>query len=495
VNGLNKAWNQFQKYISPAMLATILAAIVVGILLFIPPINGYADNGDFYRAMLSNGIYRLPQNANQYVGYVVSKFGLFKYFNENNVAVFSSQAVFVKLAVILNRIFYSHQYFDIRFLGAVYYVTYLPAVYLLTKALVEPARRVRSYALAILVVLIFGDSSFTLYFNSFFAEPGMLIAFMYASAAIILLARGRYQHPWKLILLYFISVVFLITNKQQNAPLVLSFGLISAGMFFLPKFKKPKKLALVGGIGAIFCAGIMTYSLANQELNDANKYQSFTHGVLMENGDPSKRITKGEINEQFALMREQDYYAKTFDTVDPSSAYVKKHLTDQYSLAWIVRYYAQNPKQFVNLLDVATKDVMITQVKAVGDYTKDAGKKPGEQTRYFTLYSQVVSTFFPKKYAFICLLAVTLVLMYGVSGYVDLKAGRTFGVMRFFLILGLMTICVFVPIVSIIAVGDADLAKQLLMVPLSFDLVFLVFIADMLNNTLWMTETREAADE
>jgi hypothetical protein len=495
MNSVKKAWNTFQKHISPAAMATILAAVICAMILFVPPVNGYADNGDFYRAMLSNGIYRLPTEHSQYIGFVETKFGILKYFNENNVAVFSSQALFVKAAVLLNKLFYSHRYFDIRFLGIVYYVAFLPGVYLLTKALAGTWRRIRNYVIAIFVVLIFADASFILYFNSFFAEPGMLIAFLYAFASIILLARGCYSKRWKLLLLYFISIVLLITNKQQNAPLALSFGVVSMGLFFLPGLKKQKKLAIIGGVVGIMGAGILTYSLINKEFNDVNQYQSFTHGVLMETGDPSKNIKKSGLSEQFALMREQNYYAKTFDTVDPSSAYIRKHLVGKYNFAWIVKYYAQNPQQFLRLLDVASKDIMVTQVKAVGDYTKSSGKKAGQQSTFFTLYSSLAGAFFPGKYAFLCLLALTFIIVYAVSAYIDFAAGRLFGVMRFFLVLGLMTICVFVPIVSIIGDGDADLAKHLFMVPLSLDLTFIMFISDILNGQLWLTEQEEDEDE
>lgn len=491
---IKSSWRVFQKHISPAAVATALAAIICAVILFIPPINGYADNGDFYRAMLSNGIYRLPTKDNQYIGYVVTKFGILKYFNENNVAVFSSQALFVKVAVILNKLFYSHRYFDIRFLGIVYYVAFLPGIYLLTKALTGTWRRIRSYVIAILVVLIFADASFILYFNSFFAEPGMLISFLYVVGSLILLARGDYSKRWKLLLTYFISVVVLITSKQQNAPLALSFGVMSVGLFFLPGLKKAKKLAVMGGVVATLGAGVLTYSLINKEFNDVNQYQSFSHGVLMETGDPSKNIAKSGLSEQFALMREQNYYAKTFDTVDPSSHYVRKHLIEKYNFAWIIKYYARNTDQFLRLLDVASKDIMVTQVKAVGDYTKNSGKKAGQQSTFFTLYSSLMEAFFPGKYAFLCLLAITFVAVYAVSAYIDFVAGRLFGVVRFFLVLGLMTICVFVPIVSIIGDGDADLAKHLFMVPLSLDFTFIMFISDILNHQLWLTEQEEDGD-
>ncbi|GEO58189.1 hypothetical protein [Companilactobacillus bobalius] len=161
--------NKFSKFVSPALLATILAAIISGILLFIPPIHGLADNGDFYRSILSNGIYRLPTSYSQYSDFVITKFGIMQYFNENNVSVLSSQTLFIQLALLLNKIFYSRTIFDIRFMGLVYYLFYLGGIYLLTNAFVRPYRKVKSYVMALLIVFIFADSAYTLYFNSFFA--------------------------------------------------------------------------------------------------------------------------------------------------------------------------------------------------------------------------------------------------------------------------------------------------------------------------------------
>lgn len=188
---LDRLLSGFTKILSPQLLATILAAIISGILLFVWPIHGLADNGDFYRAILSNGIYRLPTSYSQYSDYVIPKFGIMQYFNENQVSVLSSQTLFIRLALFLNKLFYSKTIFDIRFMGLVYYVFYLGGIYLLTKSFVYPYRKLKSYFVALLIVVIFADSAYTLYFNSFFAEPGMLICMLYLVAAIMSLARDR----------------------------------------------------------------------------------------------------------------------------------------------------------------------------------------------------------------------------------------------------------------------------------------------------------------
>jgi len=484
----------FTRIISPQLLATVLAAIISGVLLFVWPIHGLADNGDFYRAILSNGIYRLPTNYSQYSDYVIPKFGIMQYFNENQVSVLSSQTLFVRLALFLNKIFYSKTIFDIRFMGLVYYVFYLGGIYLLTKSFVHPYRKVKSYVMALLIVVIFADSAYTLYFNSFFAEPGMLICMLYLVASIMSLARDVYAKRWPMIWLFFISTILLITNKQQNAPLALSFAVVAIGIMFLPKFKA-RRMATALGIVMVLMAGVGIYKSIGSEIVGANTFQTFSHGTLLETGDPTKKIEKGEVDGQFALMRNENYYAKTYTALDPSSKYVKKHLMDKTGFGWIIKYYATNLKQFNNLLDLSAKDVTAVQPRAVGDFVRKSGHKPGAQVKYFTGYSALLGAFFPGKYAFDCLLAIGFIAVYGVGCYIDMRNHRHMGILRFFLIFGLMTVVVFVPIVSIVGDGDADLAKHLFMIPISLNMALLMFVSDIINHTLWNTAGKDGDDD
>lgn len=282
-------WRGGTRWVSPALLATVCAGVIAGWLLFVPPFHGLADNGDFYRAIFVNGLYKLK--GYHMLGYINPQLGIMKYFNETNAAIFSSQPLFVQAAVWLNKLVYSSTVFDLRFLGLIYFVPYLGAIYLVTQALTYPFRRIRSYLIAALVVLIFADSSFTLYFNSFFAEPGMLVLALYAFGAIMLLARRPTYHPRLLTAVYFVSVMLLIANKQQNAPLALSYAVASLGLFMICRHRG-ERLWIVAGIAGILVTGVLTYTLITKQFNDINQYQAVTHGVLLHGGDPSKKLKK-----------------------------------------------------------------------------------------------------------------------------------------------------------------------------------------------------------
>ncbi|MGQ2374673.1 glycan biosynthesis hexose transferase WsfD [Companilactobacillus zhachilii] len=476
------------------MLATILVAIVCGIVLFIPPINGLADNGDFYNTLLSNDLYRFSTRFSQYNNFVIEKFGILQYYNGNHVYAVTSQLIFVRLALILNKIFYSRTIFDIRFMGVVNTLFYLGGIYLLTNSLVYPLRKVRSYVVALLTAFIFGDAAYILFFNSFFAETQMLIFTVYLFAAIMSLARDVYQHHWPMIILFFTCAIMLILSRQQNASLTIPLIVISLGMLFLPNFRARRMVIIFGSL-LILVSGMGIYLSTSQEARDANKFESFSHGVLIDSSIPTKRIERGGLDGQFALVRGSNYYADTYASIKSSGSYVKQNLLKKEGINWVTRYYLANPKQFFYLLNVAAADITNLQPKDIGDYPRDTDHKALSQYHYFTIYSAMVGILYPAKYAFDCLIALSASMCYAVGFYLDIREQRHYGILRFFLILGLMIAVVFIPIYMIITAGESNLSQHLFMVATSLNLTFLLFIDDVLNHTLWHTKGKIGDDE
>ena len=481
----------FKKIVSPPQLAVLLIFVICLFILFIPPICGYADNGDFYRSMLSNGIYRLPSAGHDYVDFVVKKYGIFQYYNENKVIVYTSQSLFVKLALILNKLFYSSKFFDIRFLGIIYTAYFLPAIYLLVKSLTFNQKNKAGYLIALLVVMIFGDASFILYFNSFYAEPVMIIAFIYVVGSYLALIQNKTDSHWSLFIVYFFNILILMSVKQQNAPLALSFIIMSLGLWWVPQLNKVRRVILGLSLGLILVVGIGSYTLINRDFNNINTFQSFSHGVLLQNGDPSDSLKRTGMSARYSMMRNRNYYIAKFADADPQSPAIKKDLISRLSVWWFIKYYSQNLPQFQRLLDVATKDLMVTKVNAVGNYER-AYRNKRQLFWKFASYSSIMGAFFPGKFAFLALLVIFFFCIYSVSFYRGIFlygfTTNNYGVMRFSLIVALLSIMFFVPIISIIGDGDADLAKHLLMAPLSFDMLLLIYISNLLHHNVLRTD-------
>lgn len=115
--------------ITPAFAAAFGVLLVTVIALFTAPYVGMADNGDFFRIIYSNGLYfNLPDYDSQYFGYFIKQFGIYQYYNENSSMLVSSQSLFIKLALFVNKLVFSKEVFDIRFQAAIYTLLYVAAV-------------------------------------------------------------------------------------------------------------------------------------------------------------------------------------------------------------------------------------------------------------------------------------------------------------------------------------------------------------------------------
>lgn len=475
---------KFRKNISLPLLACVLAAMIVGYLLFVSPINGYADNGDFARVIYINGIYPLDTKNYQYTTYLTQHYGLFKYYNEHIAMLFSSQGIFVKTAVLLNKLFYSKTVFDIRFMGLVYYVFYLGAIYLLTLAVTNSNRRKNvDYVIALIVVFMFADSSLTLYFNSFFAEPVMIIAMMYITASLLLLMKKHFVRSWHILAVYFLASLALVTVKQQNAPIALSLVVVTIGIYFVYRNKLSRLLIPISCL-ILLGSGIATYVMITDQFSNINSYQSMTRGVMLKEQDPGNSLEKGGISRQYGLLK-GDIYTQTYAATSIKSKNITKDFIPKYNFAWILKYYLTHEQQFNEMLDVAARDGYLVQIKAVGDFTKKSGAKPYQQVQYFTLYGAMMKAFFPKNFAFYMTLCVVLVALYIVIFVISVKSNEMESAIKVFMVIGYTTMVIGTFITAVVGDGDADLAKHLLMVPLSLNLIFLQIISDVLHHNFW----------
>lgn len=79
--------------------------LVTSILLFVYPINGLGDNGEYFRVLNSNSLYRVNGDSYDNVVYFVKDFSIMRYFNETTTHFVSTQQFFITIAIWLNKLF------------------------------------------------------------------------------------------------------------------------------------------------------------------------------------------------------------------------------------------------------------------------------------------------------------------------------------------------------------------------------------------------------
>ncbi|AIQ32939.1 membrane protein [Paenibacillus sp. FSL P4-0081] len=477
--------------ITPAFAAAFGVLLVTVIALFTAPYVGMADNGDFFRIIYSNGLYfNLPDYDSQYFGYFIKQFGIYQYYNENSSMLVSSQSLFIKLALFVNKLVFSKEVFDIRFQAAIYTLLYVAAVYLLIEAVTFKMSRKRGMIVAALAVFIFGDTGYTAYFNSFFGESLVMVTMILVFASWLLLYRKRYN-DYAMLAVLLVSTLILTTSKQQNAPVGMVISLLSISLVWIRRDKLFRWVTLLSAALMMF-AGIATYLNISKEFVNINQYHAMTRGVLMESENPETALQSFGINEQYAILKENTYYDQ-YGTVDVKSDLLEKDFYSQYGFVSILKYYVTHPDQLGSILDTAAESAYTIKPAAMGNYEKSAGKEFRAQSHFFNVYSTLKEKLAPRTFAFILLWMAVITGVYMPSFVSAVRARDYRGMQRLFVILATMLVGLSGIVVSIIGAGDADIAKHEFLFTLAFDLITFQVISSVIGRGISSRKSMPAA--
>lgn len=81
IQKIKKLFELFSTYITPPIFAVLFIGILTCILLFISPINGLADNGQYFYVLNSNSLFINNPNTYPYADYFQKTYGIMQYFN------------------------------------------------------------------------------------------------------------------------------------------------------------------------------------------------------------------------------------------------------------------------------------------------------------------------------------------------------------------------------------------------------------------------------
>jgi hypothetical protein len=190
------------------LFGTCLLLLVVQ--LFVPPLIGLANNGDFGKIM---GRLHLVTDTNKNLIFFVSKYQHTQGGWDSQIPM--SELLPARVAVAFARLWQKNQDFDIRFLAALHCCLFLIAFCGFLLLLWRFPLWVR-LMLGGLTVWIFTDVAYSAYFNSFFGDT---IAFLSGLLIIVLSLHivKKEEAPWYLWLAFSGAALLFITSKSQHA--------------------------------------------------------------------------------------------------------------------------------------------------------------------------------------------------------------------------------------------------------------------------------------
>ena len=173
------------------VVSWVVMALLAGLVIYqvmIPPVVGYADNGDFHRVLDPFGLTHNTDPAAWDYFYFVDP--SYQWTEPRPVDVVSSELLLAGVAVGIHKVFGGEGEFDIRVMGGVHSAFYLLGVYLVLTGLQTFSRRVRRLA-AVCLLLAAADAPYVIFLNSFYAEAAALVFLVISLGLLLRMVRAR----------------------------------------------------------------------------------------------------------------------------------------------------------------------------------------------------------------------------------------------------------------------------------------------------------------
>lgn len=470
-------------YLSPAWLSVILIGLISSWVLFVLPASGVANNGDFNKWFEAAGLYPLKGFTEDGSGYFTRQYGILQYYNPTGSKWLSSQSAFLAMALFLNKLFYSPVIFDMRFLGGLYLLYYLGAIYLLTTSITGKGRRRSDYLLALIVVFVLGDTSYTLYFQSFYVLALVLITTVYLFALSI--AFYRRLSPTKFMLSLFLVNAFLLITVHQQFLYMVFFLLAWLALVTIASRLFSTKLFALFGTFTILLGAIITFSFINLGNRNYQHFQAFSQGLMKADVD-ERDLEHDQLNSQYALVAGTDYFAEYLPIdVDGNEIFTDFYTPlDQF---WLTKYYLEHPADLIELMKKAMPQVSQVQDPNLGNLEKSQGKPFGSKTHFFNGYQTLRQAYFPKTFGSYLVFTLVMLILYVPLIVKSWRQHNRWRMLPGIFILSFLMMTYLNYLTTIINYGIVGITLRLFIIPLIFDLILIFTLAELLHKTLWQS--------
>lgn len=443
----------------------IAAAAAIIYVLFVKPVAGIADNGDFLRIMASTGLDYLHPNLSyddKYFGYFIREFKLVP-LGIGGYA--STQVPLVLIATWLNMLLYSRDVFDMRFMAVVYSILLLAAVWVVSRShrTIPAAARI---VLALALVFVFADAGYIAYFNSLFGEPVSFV-FLLLTVAFALAAAARETPSRKLLIAFFICAIWLTGSKIQNAPVGILLALL--GLRFLGlRGDKPWRRTVIGFSAFLAFGSLAMYVLAPKQLKEINMYQTVFYGVVKDSPMPEADLEELGVPGELAVLAGTNFF--TADTAIPQrDPRLYETFYNHMSHGKVALFYLKHPGRLLQKLEIAAHNGMTIRPYYLGTYEQNEGMPRGAISGKLGWWSEAKRSLLPNTLWFL----VPFCLLYYAAVWLEWSRADTLGGRIYaetFALVGLIGIVSF--LIPVIGDGEADLSKHLFLFNVCFDVMF-----------------------
>lgn len=452
------AW---MKRLAKAEVFAVAALAAVLLWLFaVPPSVGVADNGDFERVMASAGLYYAQDTAADYFfDYVhpilkLKPIGLW-----GSGAYATTHVILVRVARLVNRLVYSGEYFHTLSLAFVYGVLLLIGVYFIVKNCKTKNKWVNA-GIAAVCVWVFGDATNLVYFNSLYGEACSYV-FLLLTLGLGLEAVRQGGKRWAVVC-FFVAALLLFGSKLQYAllaPLVFLFAIPLARAF-------GKRRIVAVGLGVTVLVSAVIYFIAPPQLGKDTLYNSVFYGILKDSDTVAEDVADLGLPTELAKLAGTHAYSD-LEGIDIKGETFGQQFFQKTGRGKVIAFYLTHPVRLIEKMELTADMAYDNTIGMMGNFQKGDAQVSHQLNTDFTSYNMVKAAVYPNSFWFIVCFYL-FYFIYLIAAAVR-DTNRSTRLRRLLLLMILLLGVIQFPL-PIIGNGEADIAKQLFLFNVTFDI-------------------------
>jgi hypothetical protein len=406
---LVKATESFRSNQLVVWVAVGAAAILLGLQLFVPPIIGLADNGDFDKVMGYAGFQHVADSyEDKYFSWAVTKFAIVRPFWYRS-GYFTSETLLAFLARYAAVPFASGHVFDIRVLGALHIVLLLTAIGLLVASGRDLSHAAQA-ALAVLLVFVFTDVGYAALFNSFYSQTASLLFLLLTiGVAAAAIRRGRLEGG--LMLAYFVCAFLFVGSKPQEtiqAPFLAAFAV------FLARGAGPWWRRPAVWLSLLLCLFAAWYNLRTPaSFRQLALYDTVFLELLPHSPDRAADLRELGLDPELAKDSGRNPYVAESPLRDPG---FRKLFFPHFGYGDLIRFYLAHPSRLFSVVRRGADQALRLRPPALGNFEKMQELPAHTMTRHFAVWSDLRLKLRPLALPFLTLLLAGN-LLFALLGY------------------------------------------------------------------------------
>lgn len=355
-----------------------LAAVLLGWQLFVPPIIGLADQGDFVLLLGPLGYAPQAKGPEHKYWYLTRTFVWDPSYREPRWDQPSSEIIPATAAVFLNRIFADSRKFDLTLFGVTHAVLFLMAF---ARLLYVTRRLILHRIVWWIALLVLTDVGYVAYWNSLYREPASCIWLLFLLAESIAFCAGDSLTIGAALRWSAFAVLF-ITAKVQNVPLAIP--LAAYGLTMAWHAARAPRWIAVGGTIATLAAAAILYTSRLPAPAVTNLYNVVFFGILPGSSDPAADLRALGLDPAYAK------YSGTLAWTEGTGVgdgYLVNALQQKVSSIKLALFYLARPTRLWKRAQTELHTAFSLRPQFCGNFEQSAGRFPGARSHAIAFWS------------------------------------------------------------------------------------------------------------